>query len=121
MHHPLAIILSVLSTDSRNAFIEISFDMSTPSIKCKFINQPKKSKKFYTIEYGPLTDVCKDLPFDMEGYLANSNSVTLQLHLNTDETAEICFVIKASSGGKAIIVVEGIHKAGKGSLPIKGL
>lgn len=65
------------------------------------------------IEYGPLMNVCKDLPFDMEGYLSNSNSVSLQLHLNNDETAEICFVVKASSESKAVIVVEGIYKAGK--------
>ena len=95
-----------LSIGSRNAFIKVTFDITTPSITCKFTNQPKKSKKFYKIEYGLVTDDCMDLPFDMEGYLSNSNSLTLQLQL---ATSEICFVVKASSGSKTAIV-EGIHK-----------
>ena len=94
---------------SRNVFVRVSFDITTPSITCKFINQPKKIKKFYKIEYGLVTDDCMDLPFDMEGYLSNSNSVTLQLQL---ATSEICFVVKASSGSKTVIV-EGIHKPRK--------
>ena len=111
-------VFTCLFTDSDNAFLKVSFDMSTPSITCKFINQPKKNKKFYIIEYGPVTEGCKDLPYNMEGYLSNSNSVTLQLHdlLNKDEISEICFVIKAHSGSKTI-TVEGVHKSGRCRIP----
>ena len=91
----------------------MSFDTTKPSINCKFIDSPKKNKKVYTIEYGPLTDGCTNLPFDMEGYFSNSNSVTLQLHLNMDDTDGICFAVKASSGSKTVIV-EGIHKSRHG-------
>ena len=59
-----------------------------------------------------MNDGCKDLPHDMEGYLSNANSVTLQLHLSTKVTAEICFTVKAHSGSKTVIV-EGVYKHGK--------
>lgn len=97
-------------TDSFNNFVKISFDKETSSISLKFLNQPKANKKFYSVKYGPKTPDCMYLPSHLEGYLSNSNFISLELNLDLKDT-EICFLTLVGNGTDSV-GVEGIYKAG---------
>ena len=102
-------IMFINYADSVNDFIHITFDKVTSSIILKFINQPKVNKKTYSVMYGPKSAECVDLPLHTEGYLSNSNLISLSLNLNLKQVAEICFSVVISNGSKTVSV-KGIYK-----------
>lgn len=88
--------------DAVNNIVQVSFDDGSASISLRFVNQPKEDEKSYLVEYGPLTNNCKDLPSHMMGYVSNANSLSLELPLL--ETSPICFSVEVSSANKTVIV-----------------
>lgn len=95
-----------------NKFIDVSFDKEASSINLKFINQPKESEKHYTVRYGPMNSDCKDLPLQTKGHVSNSNSVSVELNLNLEDTTEVCFSVIVSNGSKTVSM-EGAYSFGK--------
>lgn len=91
-----------------NKFINVSFDKAASSINLMYINQPKESEKFYTVRYGPVNSNCRDLPLQTKGHLSNSNSVSVELNLNLDDTTEVCFSVVVSNGTKRVSM-EGVY------------
>ena len=47
----------------------------------------------------------------MEGYLSNSNLISLELNLNLKEVSEVCFSVLVNNGTKTVNV-EGTYKTG---------
>lgn len=113
--HLLRLILTCMHTDSMNTFIEVSFDKGTSHINCTFINQPRESKKHYIVNYGTANPSC-ELQSELKGHLVNSNSISLELQLNLEETTEVCFTVTANNGTKTV-TVSGTYKAGMFQLP----
>ena len=102
-------MLYFLCPDSTNKFIKISFNKMMLSMQCRFINQPKESKKNYALKYGSAESDCDDLPVRMKGEVSHSNAIVLPL--NMGDLNEICFNIIASNGTKTVSI-NGTYKFG---------
>ena len=103
-------IFPFLHTDYVNSFIRVLFDPTMSTISLNFVNQTKANKKFYLIKYGPTTPGCKKLPLQMEGYLSNSNLISLELNLSLKNVTEICFLVVVNNATNTVNV-EGIYKS----------
>ena len=102
-----------IHVDFVNKFIEVEFDEKISSITLRFINQPKMSKKFYSVHYD-LTEMAPDykrFPHQMEGYLYNSNLISLELEINLKGNANLRFLVMVNNGTENVNV-RGIYKSG---------
>ena len=105
-------LFNTVDIDTINRFVKVSFEAATSSISLKFINQPKLNKKFYEVKYGPVTPGCKKLEHHMEGYLFNSNFISLEISIDMKQSDEICFLVMVNNGTKTVNV-KGIYRAGE--------
>lgn len=111
-----------IQLDFVNKFIDVEFDEKVSSITLRFINQPKASKKFYSVHYD-LTEVapdCKTFSHQIEGYLYNSNLISLELEISMKDSAGFCFLVMVNNGTEKVNV-RGIYKYGMkdGNLMVK--
>ena len=93
--------ICVITADSVHNFIHISFDKATSSINCTFINQSRKSEKYCLVRYGTAIPRCQ-LFSQVKGHVSNSNSISL--HLNLEDTTTICYNVEAGNQTKTVRV-----------------
>ena len=97
--------------DSENNFIQVYFDKKASSVTLKFINQPSESDKHYSMRYGPANPGCKHLLMQTKGHLSQSNSISLGLKINPEDT-NICLKIIVTNG-TTTVSLEGVYTMGE--------